>query len=173
VSAKPPYVLDSDVFITAKNRYYAFAICPGFWDCLIHHFVAGNVYSIDRVRGELLAGRKTDDLVQWVMNTLPSIFFVDTNDAQVSSAYAKVMLWVNRNTQYYDHAKAEFAAGADGWLVAYSMVHGNTIVTNEQSQQNARSRVPLPNVCAEFDVICTDTFEMLRDLSVRLEWRPS
>lgn len=29
------YIVDSDVFITAKNRYYAFDLCPGFWKCLI------------------------------------------------------------------------------------------------------------------------------------------
>ena len=26
------YLLDSNVFIEAKNRYYAFDICPGFWE---------------------------------------------------------------------------------------------------------------------------------------------
>ncbi len=62
MSTTPLYLLDSDVFIAAKNSYYAFAICPGFWDSLIHHYDAGNVRSIDRVRGELLAGRKTEDL---------------------------------------------------------------------------------------------------------------
>jgi hypothetical protein len=25
------YILDSDVLITAKNSYYAFDLCPGFW----------------------------------------------------------------------------------------------------------------------------------------------
>ncbi len=29
------FVLDSDVFIAAKNAYYAFDICPGFWDAII------------------------------------------------------------------------------------------------------------------------------------------
>ncbi len=28
----PIYVIDSDVFISAKNGYYAFVICPGFWE---------------------------------------------------------------------------------------------------------------------------------------------
>lgn len=37
MSTDRPYVLDSDVFVAAKNSYYAFAICPGFWDSLIHH----------------------------------------------------------------------------------------------------------------------------------------
>ncbi len=25
------YLVDSDVFITARNLYYSFDICPGFW----------------------------------------------------------------------------------------------------------------------------------------------
>jgi hypothetical protein len=43
------YLLDSDVFITAKNAYYAFPICPGFWDSMIHHHNAGSLFSIDKV----------------------------------------------------------------------------------------------------------------------------
>lgn len=34
------YLMDSDVFITAKNLYYSFDICPGFWDSVIHHHAA-------------------------------------------------------------------------------------------------------------------------------------
>ncbi len=26
------YLLDANVFIDAKNRYYGFDFCPGFWD---------------------------------------------------------------------------------------------------------------------------------------------
>jgi hypothetical protein len=103
------FVLDSDVFIAAKNAYYAFAICPGFWDSLIHHSQAGRVCSIDRVRGELLAARKTEDLVVWVKDTVPAGFFQDTDGEDVVNAYTQVMLWVQRNTQYVDQAKAKFA----------------------------------------------------------------
>ena len=59
------YLVDSDVFITAKNLYYSFDICPGFWKSLVHHHREKRVFSVDRVRSELLAGRKTDDLVRW------------------------------------------------------------------------------------------------------------
>ena len=50
----------------------------------------------------------------------------------MSAAFADVMLWVQRNGQYFDRAKAKFATEADGWLVAYAMVHGTVVVTNEQ-----------------------------------------
>ena len=44
------YVVDSDVFITAKNLYYSFDICPGFWNSVVHHHREGRVFSVDRVR---------------------------------------------------------------------------------------------------------------------------
>ena len=173
MSTGRPYVLDSDVFIAAKNSYYAFAICPGFWDSLIHHHGAGNVCSIDRVRSELLAGRKTEDLVLWVKGQLPSAFFKDTDEEAVFNAYEQVMLWVQRNGQYFDQAKAKFATEADGWLVAYAMVHGVTVITNEQPRPQSRNRILLPDVCAQFNVVYKDTFAMLNELAVRYEWRGS
>jgi len=171
MSTDRPYLLDSDVFIAAKNSYYAFAICPGFWNSLIHHYGAGNVRSIDRVRGELLAGRKTEDLVQWVKNKVPSAFFMDTEEEAVTDAYEQVMLWVQRNPQYFDQAKAKFATEADGWLVAYVMAHGGIVITNEQPRPGSRNRILLPDVCTEFNVTYKDTFAMLHELAVRYEWR--
>ena len=171
MSANRPYLLDSDVFIAAKNSYYAFTICPGFWDSLIHHYGAGNVCSIDRVRSELLAGRRTEDLVQWVKEQLPSAFFMDTGEQAVTAAYGDVMLWVQRNPQYFDQAKAKFATEADGWLVAYAMVHA--VITNEQPRPQSRNRILLPDVCAQFNVVYRDTFAMLNEFAVRYEWRGS
>ncbi|MBN1863545.1 MAG: DUF4411 family protein, partial [Victivallales bacterium] len=136
-----PFILDADVFIAAKNSYYAFAICPGFWDSLIHHQSVRNLFSIDRVKSELLAGRKTEDLVQWVKKKVPSSFFMETGDQAVADAYGQVMLWAQRNSQYLDQAKAKFATEADGWLVAYAMVHGVTVVTNEQPRPQSRNRI--------------------------------
>jgi hypothetical protein len=152
MSTTPLYLLDSDVFIAAKNSYYAFTICPGFWDSLIHHHEEENICSIDRVRGELLAGRKTEDLVQWVKDRLPSAFFRDTDEEAVANAYGQVMLWVQRNAQYFDQAKAKFATEADGWLVAYAMVHRVTVITNEQPRPQSRNRILLPDVCTQFNV---------------------
>jgi len=165
------YILDSDVLITAKNSYYTFAICPGFWDSLLHFHELKKIGSIDHVRSELLRGRKTDDLVQWVDNELSAAFFKDTGSEQTTNAFGEIMLWVQRSSQYFDHAKAKFAAAADGWLVAYAMVHDAAVVTNEQSQPNSRSRVLLPDICDQFKVTRKNTFEMLHELAIRYEWK--
>ena len=121
------YVVDSDVFITAKNLYYSFDICPGFWKSVVHHHREGRVFSVDRARNELLAGHREEDLVRWVRNEVPQGFFLPVDSAEVVSAYTDVMLWVQRDPGYFDYAKAKFATGADGWLVAYARVHDATV----------------------------------------------
>jgi hypothetical protein len=163
------YVLDSDVFIAAKNSYYAFDICPGFWESLVQAHQHDQVRSIDRIKAELLAGQPKEDLVLWVKETLPAGFFHGTQSEAVLDAYAEIALWVQRSAQYFDRAKAKFATEADGWLVAYSMVHGTTVVTNEQPRPDSRNRVLLPDVCAQFKVPSKDTFTMLRSLAVKLD----
>ena len=167
----PGYVLDSDVLISAKNQYYSFDICPGFWDSLIQHHQAGHVHSLDRVRQELLAGRDDDDLVHWVKSIVPSEFFLGTQDAETVSAFAEIMLWVQRHSQYYDNAKAKFATEADGWLVAYAKITGAVVITNEQPRPESRSRILLPDVCENFGVKYDNTFAMLRELRVCYEYR--
>ncbi len=167
MSSGPKLLLDSDVFIAAKNAYYAFDICPGFWEGLLEAHKSGRVGSIDRIRNELLQGGKEEDLVEWVRSEVPESFFADSSAEAVSAAFTEVMLWVQQSTQFYDRAKAKFATEADGWLVAYSMVHDRVVVTNEQPRPDSRNRVLLPDVCRQFNVERKDTFLMLRELSIQ------
>ena len=46
----PQFVLDANVLITAKNSYYAFDICPLFWEAIIDASENDRIVSIDRVR---------------------------------------------------------------------------------------------------------------------------
>ena len=168
--ANRTYLMDSDVFITAKNLYYSFDICPGFWKSVLHHHREGRIFSVDRVRSELLAGHKTEDLVRWVRDEVPEGFFVPVDTDVVVRAYMDVMMWVQRNPEYFDHAKAKFATGADGWLVAYARMHDATIVTNEQSAPESRKEIKLPDVCKQFGVRSDNTFAMLREQNIHFDW---
>jgi len=171
MSREPHFYLDSDVFIAAKNAYYAFPICPGFWKSLIHHHGKDRVFSIDQVRREILAGRDSEDLVQWAKNDLPDEFFLATDSQEVVDAFAEIMLWAQRSTQYTEPAKAKFATEADGWLVAYARVNKGIVVTNEQPRPDSKSRILLPDVCTQFKVDYHNTFTMLRELQVRFDWK--
>lgn len=171
MSKAPVFLLDSDIFITAKNLYYAFDICPGFWVSLIRYHREGRVFSVDRVRSELLAGRKTEDLVQWVHDDVPSTFFLEVDTDEVTTVYTEIMLWVQRHSNYLDRAKAKFATGADGWLVAYAKVHGAKVITNEQPAPESKSDIKLPDVCNQFGVTPENTFTMLRTLGASFHWK--
>lgn len=161
----PAYVLDADVFIEAARRYYAFDIAPGFWQALIRHADNGRVMSIDRVKDEIDRGR--DELKEWANDSFHDRF-ASTGSEDVIDAYRRVIAWVQGQSQFTGAAKAEFAKGADGWLIAYAIAKGYVVVTHEQIDPNIRRKVPIPNVCEQFNVRYVDTFEMLRDLGVRL-----
>ena len=170
-TTSPVYVLDTNVFVQAYRRHYAFEICPGFWDCLIHHHEAGRIISIDRVRDEILAG---DALEEWIKASAPSSLFPATADAAVVQNYAEMVRWVQANSQFQSEAKTEFAQVADGWLCAYAKANAqHTVVTHEELSPQARRRVPLPNVCQHFGVDYIDPFSMLKDLEVRFQWSAS
>lgn len=165
---RPPatFVLDTNVFVEAHRRYYALDLCPGFWECLEHYCQEPRLQSIDRVRNEINEG---DALDEWVRQASGAMF-VSTAEENVAQRYGGVMAWVQGNDQFRPEAKAQFASGADGWLIAYAGVHDFSVVTQEVFDPNVRKKVPIPNVCRQFDVPYVDTFFMLRTLEVRFGW---
>ena len=166
MSAGKRYLLDANVFIQAHRTYYAFDICPGFWRGLLREHEAKRVFSIDKVKAELV--ESGDRLAVWVKNSAPATFFKGTADKAVSDGYRAMVRWVQGEAQFVPEAKAHFAAVADGWVIAYAKANGLVVVTHEEYAPDAKSKVPMPNVCLELDVAYCNTFEMLRDLKIRL-----
>lgn len=163
----PRYVLDSCVFIQSARMYYAFDVVPVFWDILIDLARDGKIGTIDRVKEELERGH--DELAGWIQRKFVTWCASTRDDEAVVGKYAEVMSWLHVQGQYLAPAKHEFASGADGWLIAYGLVHGCTVVTHEVFSAEARRRVPIPNVCSAFGLEWTSLFEMLRRLAVRIE----
>lgn len=161
------YLLDANVFIEAKNRYYSFDICPGFWEWMDQVAPAGTSHSITKVYDELVAGN--DDLAKWI-KTRKDGRFLDVSDPLTQQAFAQVAQTV-QGGQYTPEAKRNFLAGADPWLVAKAMTISAVIVTHERADPKSKRRVPLPNVCSNFGVSHTDTFTHLQRLSVRFDLR--
>ena len=164
MAGDPTYVLDANVFIEAARRYYAFDLAPRFWESLLHHAANGRVRSIDRVQQELERGK--DELAKWVEDNF-SRAVGSTDETGVIQSFSEIMTWVQAQSQFSEAARADFANGADGWLVAYARVKDCVIVTQEVPAPDARRKVPIPNVCQAFNVPFVDTFEMLRRLGVQ------
>ena len=63
------FLLDSNIFIEAYRRYYAFNLCPGFWDSLIWLHEQNRLLSLDKVKDELT--EEPDDLSDWAKTVFP------------------------------------------------------------------------------------------------------
>lgn len=160
------FLLDSNVLIAAHRSYYAFDICPGFWESLKTGHRTGRIFSTKRVRAELVGN--DDVLTRWVCDELPAEFFINDSAAAITAAYGPMMAWVVANN-FLPAAQAKFATDADGWLVATAKHHGYRLVTHESRQPEAKARIPMPNVCEEFGVAYCNSFDMLRELGCRYE----
>jgi predicted RNA methylase len=165
MSGSRGYVLDANAFIEAKNRYYGFDICPGFWGALIGQHEAKRIFSIDRIRNEL--SEQDDEVKAWIEEQAPDSFFKKTEDSAVIATFQRLVAWVYSVDQFADHAKTEFSSVADGWVIAYAAVNHLTVVTHEEFAPHSKRKVPIPNVCVEFEVEYVNTFEMLRSLDER------
>lgn len=151
------YLLDANVFIEAKNRYYGFDVCPGFWTWLDDAQAAGTVRSVEKIRDELLAG--ADELAAWVKAR--AALFLATDNGTIRSL-ATVATWARTQDPPYDRgAQTTFLQVGDSYLVAHAHAYGLMVVTHEV-RSTSRRRIKIPDVCAGLEIPYIDTFEMLR-----------
>jgi Domain of unknown function (DUF4411) len=164
------YVLDTNIFIGAFQQYYPFDFCPGFWDCLSQQHNANRVFSIDKVAIELAGIR--DQLSDWAKQKANATLFQETTDLSVVQVYKEIANWVNSNKQFTPSAKTDFMGVADGWVIAYAKANNLKVVTLEEIAPESKRRVPMPNLCLQFNVNHCNTFEMLRELKIQLVISP-
>jgi hypothetical protein len=163
------YILDANIFIEAKRRYYAFNLCPGFWDSLLHHNSMGNLESIDRVRNKELS--EGDDLDAWSKKS--PYLFASTDSKFVLADYGDIIQWVQSQERFTNAAKSEFSSGVDAWVIAYAKANNAIVVTHEVSAPKSRTDVKIPDVCNHFNIKCTNTFDMLQKLGIVFYWKTS
>lgn len=160
------YLLDSNVFIQAKNLHYGFDFCPAFWDWIERKHQAQVIYSIEKVGAEIAAGE--DDLSKWA-TSLGAEFFRKP-DAALFASLANVSSWVT--AQAYDPAAVStFLQIADYYLVSHGLAHNMIVVTHEVPA-NSQKRIKIPNVCIGLGVHVMTPYEMLRREGARFVLGP-
>jgi len=151
-----PYLLDSNVLIQAKNEYYAFHLCPGFWEWIRREHAAGNVFSIARVRDELMEGK--DELAEWAGRQSDG-FFLEA-DESVGPRMEQVSRWV-MSQGFKEPAWRDCLAKADPILIAYALAHPEYTVVSHEIPDSSKRKVKIPNVCQALGIKCERTFTML------------
>lgn len=157
------YLLDSNTFIEAKNRYYSMTTCPAYWDWLDREHRNQHLKSISSVYDEL--ENFGDALSVWVKDR--KSLFMDIDDPETQNNFLKVIEILQdqiENKGMHANALGEFLKGADPWLIAKAMTLGGTVVTHEQPVINIKRRFLIPNICQELGVPYVDTFTVLDQL---------
>jgi hypothetical protein len=150
------YLLDSNVFIQAKNLHYGFDFCPAFWDWLIENNKAKIVFSIEKVGDEIEAG--DDELALWAGERGDNFFLKP--DTQTAVQFARVSRWVT--SQNYEPAAINtFLQVADYYLVCHALAHRFTIITHEVPA-NSIKKIKIPNACVGLGIKFMSPYEMLR-----------
>ena len=160
------YLLDTSVLVEASKRYYEHNLVSTFWECLTDQSRIGVISSIDKVKNEIHA--KNAFLTNWANNNFAQWESTASNDTV--NGYKKLIQWSIAHQQFNVDAKNEFANKdeADPWLIAHAIATGCVVVTEEVFNHDIKRKIPIPNVCKEFDVPCMNTFQMLHKLEIKL-----
>ena len=150
------YLIDTNIFIEAKNGFYAFDICPGFWNWLKSN---REIHSINMVKQELLQGE--DDLSAWVKQALHEDFFLPETTA-IQEKYCEIASYVYSLWDFEQAKRDTFLSGADGWLIAAASCLDSTIITHEHYDEKCRRKILLPNIASHFNVQCVRIEQVLR-----------
>ena len=164
------YLLDANVLIDANRDYYPIERVPEFWDWLAAMGEPGRVKIPQEIYEEIVLPppSRKDVLVDWLRNH---------RDALLLEEQVRVDLVgdvIERG--YADDLKDDEIEkiGRDPFLVAYALadVQNRCVVTNEQSRPSRiRANRHLPDVSREFKVSCINTFDLIKELDFRTDWR--
>ena len=150
------YLLDANVFIEARRRYYGLDFCPAFWDWLIHENHGGRVFSIQKIADELKG--HDDDLAAWAEERGDGFFLKP--DKLMVTTMGKVSEWAS-GSDYAEAAVNEFLNAADYYLVSQALAQGHVVVTQEVPSPS-KMKIKIPVACIALNVKSMNCFEMLR-----------
>lgn len=130
------YLIDTNIFIESAYRFYAFDICPGFWDFLEKILNLGYAKSIINVYDEIRGAKQ--ELMDFKEILKTKDFFLPIENI-TDKTHAKIATTM-KEMQYEQDTIRHFSSGADYFLIALAYQESYTIVTHEaKSGNNAKS----------------------------------
>ena len=150
------YLLDANMFMSAKNLHYGLDFCPAFWEWLVHKGHTGSVFSIDKVFDEIEAGQ--DELSEWARPLGPALF--RRTPPALAPQFTQVSTWAT-GQQYTPAAINTFLQVADFYLIAHALAGGHVVVTHEVPS-NSPARIKIPNARVGLGLRFMTPYQMLR-----------
>jgi hypothetical protein len=160
------YLLDSNVLIDADRDYYPIDRFPEFWEWLLHQAAQGLLKVPVEAFEEIKDGKGR--LVEWIKEHKAVLLEETELEAGPVSRVVEDGYAPNLTEDELEKLKA------DPFIVAYGVALPGqvTVVTMERSKpKRQRANRHIPDVCSDLQVPCIDTYELLRRLDFRTDWR--
>jgi hypothetical protein len=151
------YILDTNVFISARNTHFGFDLCPSFWAWLQKSNKENVLATTIQVKDELL--KRNDDVAKWIHAQAESFFYDD--EEATNAIYPNISKWA-QNISTNDQFK-HFSECADGHLVSHAKRFNCKVVTLEIAKGN---NLKIPNICSEFHVEWISPYQMFREVGI-------
>ena len=159
------YLLDANVLIDANRDYYPIKRVPEFWTWLEHLGEQMQVRVPLEIYEEL--NRGDDDLAIWIREHKKQMLLDESVREQLVADVA------NRYKEHLNDVQVE-KIGRDPFLIAYAVANPGhrCIVTTEVSKPSRKgANRKVPDVCRDVGVPCFNTFELVRKLGFRTDWK--
>lgn len=158
------YLIDTNVFVAAKNFHYRMARFPCVWDTLV---TCNQMHIIDAVVTEIQAGN--DQLKEWLNNNISNLTIEPTNDLSTQGNLTNVTDWVIQ--RYEDGApRNDFLKGADPLIVAKAIqlqtLNIDVKVVTLEVPTTSPSKPKIADACDHFAISYISTFDFLDELGV-------
>ena len=156
------HLIDANVLIRADRDYYPLDRVPQFWEWLGDMGRNGALKIPLEAYEEVTAG---DALVDWLRANRSTMLLDESVDPGLLSRVVE---------QGYapDLTESEIEkVGADPFIIAYALAArtNRCVVTMEASKPSRqRANRHIPDVCANFNIRCINTFQLIRDLDFRI-----
>lgn len=170
------YLLDTNVFLTPYESYYAPDIVPSFWGALEEVFIKSNSIAVlDLVIDEILKGE--DGLKTWIQNLWDQheIQIISHSDVKIIESYGQVMQYLQESPYYTDRTLRNWAKDniADPWLIATANAYEYTIITFEVPSgvidiKSPTSRPKIPTVGKHFGITCQNLYYFMRKMGIKI-----
>ena len=170
------YLLDANTLINAKNWYYPFDRVPEFWAWLAHQGETGNLKLPIEIFEEITDPNKSaddkDELSLWAESKEVKDSILLDEDSDIDLVRRVTYGGYLANPTEDDLEKM----GRDPFLIAHALKDpsNRTVVSAEvskPSRKNANRHVP--DVAADFEIRCIDTFTLIRELDFSTNWADS
>ena len=168
------YLMDTNSFVTPSRLYYQFSMFPRYWDYIREKLEDGTIVLLDKVKDEILAPGKKDELAVW-LEGIEVANLINHKEQEIINVYAGVMKSIQKDRCYKESAISAWSENstADPWIIAAAKVYGLSIVTFESHNNNLNTINPsrqakIPDIAEKFNVPVMDLFNMLKELQFRM-----